>query len=187
MRIHRVTVHNFRRFVEKTVDFTGADGKPRVCTVLVGPNGSGKTTVLDALHVAYEYIENMTKPAFRAGLTPSDAELRPDPRKPSRVEIVFSLDAGERKALDELEEGLTGSKLGTAEAQAYRFAVEWPALNGHCRVVESEPPKANLAFRGRALAKVARKERKLVTEEIFERVGTLFPYTTLFRSRKSVV
>lgn len=170
MRLHKVTVQNFRRLSEKTVDFTAADGEPRVCTVLVGPNGSGKTTILDAIHVAYAYVENIARPTFRGGLDPGSAELRPEPNKPSRVEITFSLDESERQALNELEQGLSGSALGTAQARTYQFTVEWPTLQGDFRVAKSEPHKANLALRGRALAKIA-KTRKLATEEIFERVG----------------
>ena len=45
MRINRLTVRNFRKFTEKTVEF-----HPQF-TVLVGDNGAGKTAVLDALRI----------------------------------------------------------------------------------------------------------------------------------------
>jgi len=173
MRLHEVTIRNFRGIVDRTVSFCGADGEPRPCTVLVGPNGSGKTTVLDAIHLAYAAVENAKNPDFRPGFHPNDAELRPDPSKPIHVGVVFSLHDGEWETLDSLEKALGGSGLMTEKKRHYTLAIEWPAKNqNHVAVTECNPPLANLAFRGRALAKVA-KANRLVAEGVFEHVGGL--------------
>ena len=44
MKIQRLRIQNFRRFEDVTIDF------PELTTSLVGMNGSGKTTVIDALN-----------------------------------------------------------------------------------------------------------------------------------------
>lgn len=46
MRIDRLRVQNFKRFADRTLEL-----HPRF-TLLVGDNGAGKTTILDALAVA---------------------------------------------------------------------------------------------------------------------------------------
>jgi predicted ATP-binding protein involved in virulence len=46
MRIHRLTIQNFKRFTEQDLDFH------KQFTLLAGENGAGKTSVLDALAVA---------------------------------------------------------------------------------------------------------------------------------------
>ena len=56
MRIDRISIRNFKGFEERTLNFprplevaTGANGSVHV---VIGENGTGKTTALDALAVA---------------------------------------------------------------------------------------------------------------------------------------
>ena len=49
MRIARAVIENFRHIKRLELDFTDSLGRVRDTTVLIGPNTSGKTTVLDAL------------------------------------------------------------------------------------------------------------------------------------------
>ncbi len=55
MRIDRLELRNFKKFVEQTFDFPRSANAPADAGsfhVLIGENGSGKTSVLDALAVA---------------------------------------------------------------------------------------------------------------------------------------
>jgi hypothetical protein len=173
MKIRSLRVANFRGLGDKTLDFCGSDGRPRTLTVLVGPNMRGKTTVLDALHLVYAALGNANAPSFRPGFDPSDPLLRPDPNQPIDVDLSFELDSGEREELDRLEQLLAQRPLLPEPAQEYRVTFRWPVPPGsHHGVVESTPFAANLALRGRALARLA-KARRLVGEGTFERVGGL--------------
>lgn len=134
---------------------------------------SGKTTVLDAIHLAYEAIANANNPRWRTGLDPSDPTLRPDPNKPVEISIEFSLHDGEYEALAALEHALGGS-LTVPYAAVYSLTFQWPrpdaAFHG---VIKSVPPNAQLAFRGRALASMALK-RKATSEKCLDDIGGIF-------------
>jgi len=174
MRLHRVEIENFRCFRDRFVlDLLDGEDRPRPLTVLVGPNSSGKTTVLDGIHLAHAAVGNAREPQFRAGLDPSDPTLRPDPNQPIEVELRFSLDEDEWEALLDAEDLLGSSFADIPYADEYGFVLRWPSPeyteHGICR---TDPPYANLAFRGRAVAKLA-KARRLTGEAIFDRIGGL--------------
>lgn len=171
VRFHRVEVKNFRRLEHYVLDLCDESGKPRPLTVLVGPNMSGKTTLLDAVHLAYEAIRNQKDPAWRPGFDPSDPTLRPNPNEPIEVAIQFSLHDGEWEAMAELESAMQG-KLLVAKAPLYSFRLRWPGSDESAQldVTDAEPPYAPRAFRGRALAALALRKR-VTTEAVLDRVG----------------
>ncbi len=49
MKIKHLHISNFRGVKELDIDFSGSDGAPRPLTTLIGDNGSGKTSVLQAI------------------------------------------------------------------------------------------------------------------------------------------
>jgi energy-coupling factor transporter ATP-binding protein EcfA2 len=171
VRLHRVEVKNFRRIEHLALDLCDAAGKPRPLTVLVGPNMSGKTTLLDAVHLVYEAIRNQKNPTWRPGFDPSDPTLRPNPNEPIEVTIQWSLHEGEWEAMNEIE-GAMQNKLHVAKAPLYTFRLRFPSSDdiGRLDVVDAEPPNAPRALRGRALAAVA-LQRRVATEGVLERVG----------------
>jgi energy-coupling factor transporter ATP-binding protein EcfA2 len=69
MKIARVQIENFRHLGGRgepfTLDFTDALGRVREFTLLVGPNASGKTTILDAIAAALG--PGVRMPTLRAG------------------------------------------------------------------------------------------------------------------------
>jgi hypothetical protein len=52
MYLRRLYVRNLKRLRDFELDFTDADGKPRMWTVLIGENGTAKTTILQAIALA---------------------------------------------------------------------------------------------------------------------------------------
>jgi energy-coupling factor transporter ATP-binding protein EcfA2 len=169
VRLHRVRVENFRCIVQQELSLLNPEGSPRPLTLIVGPNMSGKTTLLDAIHIAYEGIANARDPKWHPGLDPDDPTLRPDPNGPIEVAIDFSLHEGEHAALARLEEAL-GGQLGVEPAALYSIVFRWPPAGSDHGVVSARPANAQRAFRGRALTAIA-LSRKVVTEKILDEVG----------------
>jgi hypothetical protein len=52
MYIRSLSIQNLRRLRQLSLDFTLPDGSPRMWTVLIGENGTGKTTILQAIALA---------------------------------------------------------------------------------------------------------------------------------------
>lgn len=174
MRIHDVTIENFRGIEKQRFSFCepGTD-TPRRLSVLLGPNMSGKTTVLDALHLAFEVVSNLADPKLRPDFNPNDPALRNDPHMPIRIGLRFSLQPGELDAIRELYQML-GDPQERPMSDIYEIHLRWPPkdhVTGIRSVLESATPwGANFLLRGRSLARVA-KAKRLVQEGMFERVG----------------
>lgn len=153
------------------LDFCDPAGAPRTLTLLVGPNMSGKTTVMDAVHLAYEAVANLKHPSFRPGFNPSDPTQRPHRNEPIEVELSFSLHEGEWEAMGELEVAM-GSTLRVEKAALYRFRLRCSDGEDGARfeVIASDPPNAALALRGRAQAALA-LNRRVAGEEVLDRIG----------------
>lgn len=153
------------------VDLCDEDGEPRPLTVLVGANMTGKTTVLDAVHLAYEAVRNQRSPAWRTGFDPSDPTLRPDPNKPIEIAVSWSLHEGEWEAMAEIEKRLN-STLKVEKAPLYEMRLRWPgtAGEGTLDVPLAKPDNAALAFRGRALTSLA-LHRRVANEDVLDQIG----------------
>lgn len=52
MYIRSLSIKNLKRLHDLTLPFTHADGSPRMWTVLIGENGTGKTSILQAIALA---------------------------------------------------------------------------------------------------------------------------------------
>jgi len=185
MRIHEVKIENFRGIEEKRFSFCepGTD-TPRRLTVLIGPNMSGKTTVLDALHLVYEVVSNPKEPKLRRGFTPSDPLLRPDPGKPIRVMLRFSLEQDEQEAFRELSRVLGEPTIPDMQ-EVCTVSFRWPPREGVSGIegVLESPRWVNIInegrrtlllppLQGRAMARAA-KAKRLLPEGVFDRVGGL--------------
>lgn len=170
MKIRHLTVRNFRGITEQSINFTDVDGKVRPLTVIVGPNRSGKTTLLDALHLVYALLNNAREPELRPHFDPADPRLRPNPNRPIEVEISFSLDVrDEWYALLEVAHALGDVKPPHADVYILKF--QWPKPEESTfGVVQQVPEMANLVFRGRAAARVAISRRR-TDVGIVERLG----------------
>ena len=75
MKIHSLTIQNFRAIEKISIDFTNKRSQPRRVTLIVGPNGSGKTSILDAILMIVRTSENLKNLRLRDGLEFSPAQL----------------------------------------------------------------------------------------------------------------
>lgn len=176
MKIRHLTVRNFRGLTEQSVDFTDADGKVRPLTVIVGPNRSGKTTLLDAIHIAQAVSSSPTTPTFRPGFDAGDPRLRPNPNRSITVQIDFELEAAdEPAAIDEVARMFPTRVLPVKPRQT--LTVDWPppsatlASSGTALPGEeddSEAAQTAFAARARAHEGIA---RRLIERAILDRIG----------------
>src|SRR5215207_9708459 len=66
MKLRRIRIENFRQISHWEHSFTDSLGRVRDLTVLVGPNASGKTSILDAIAAAFSPLTRIN--AVRPGL-----------------------------------------------------------------------------------------------------------------------
>lgn len=179
MRVHSVRIDNFRRLRSFSLSFDEESGNPRPLTVIVGPNMSGKTTILDSLHIAYEAMADPSRVQFRPGLKADDPSLRPDPTQPIRIDLTFSLDAIEHQTAVELADLVRQPQLIPPLAERYVAKLRWPPAERQKRewtdrwssaVWGGEPTDSHLALRARRLANEAITQR-VAGEAFLERIG----------------
>ena len=89
MKIRELQLYNFRGIGRKTIDFTDTDGNPKQFTVLIGDNGSGKTSILEAITKALVPVIRSinTEAVKKCDLTNNDIKNRRGWTK-----VVLSLD-----------------------------------------------------------------------------------------------
>ena len=72
MKLKKVSIHNFKRIDRLDIDFTDSLGRIRDITVIAGPNGCGKTTILDAIAYPLCRVMKVPFPKSEMGLTGND-------------------------------------------------------------------------------------------------------------------
>ncbi len=102
MKLTRVEIENFKGIRKLELDLRGSDGQPRPLTLLLGDNGSGKTSALQAialvLSMASRRIERASDFAWPGFLAERVGSLGP-----TRVALEVAFDAEERQATRELD------------------------------------------------------------------------------------
>ena len=174
MKIAKATIENFRHIERLELDFTDSLGRVRDVSVLVGPNASGKTTVLDALAVATGYLTELSygRPDFV--LTPRAIVRRGALHARVTCQVLFSpqeIEATRRVyRLAEEEQDIP-------DVEQVRISWEYPDRRGeyptgyfHC-----EPYEGWHLFKGRVnVARLLHTER--VNWNWFKRVGGVFTF-----------
>jgi predicted ATPase len=128
MQITRLTVNNLRAVTHRDIDLSVAGGEPRRRVILLGANGSGKTTIVDAFTHAFQALDpkggDFGARALGAGDVRSarsaDADI--DAAHPQRGSITMEamLSDGERRAIrgyfaDAPARGTLGFQIGGGE------------------------------------------------------------------------
>ena len=102
MKLHSLDIKNFRAIKEipSPLDFTDLLGRPRPINLIVGPNGSGKTSILDAIHVVVKVFENPTKPLLRDGLEYNVQQLVRGRGNIAQITFEYSIERNEAEAIN---------------------------------------------------------------------------------------
>ena len=72
MKLKKVSIRNFKRINRLDIDFTDSLGRIRDITVIAGPNGCGKTTILDAIAYPLCRVMKVPFPKSEMGLKGND-------------------------------------------------------------------------------------------------------------------
>ncbi|MTJ06299.1 AAA family ATPase [Anabaena sp. UHCC 0204] len=179
MKLHFLEIKNFRAIQNISLDFTDLLGHPRPINLIVGPNSSGKTSILDAIHVVVKVFENPTKPSLRDGLEYNVQQLVRGRGNIAQITFEYSIEKNEAEAINRVFSSL---KLN----QNFDFSKgDIPPLNSPAKVIWSFPNFAQsktqyefryepnnavqvLGARGRASKTVS---SNLQNYEIFDKIG----------------
>lgn len=186
MKIARAIIENFRHIKRLELDFTDSIGRVRDTTLLIGPNTSGKTTILDALAVSVGLSTELSygRPGFE--LSPQSIVTKGSLYTKVTCWVRFSPD--EISATQELSEirkqpGLDTKGFGpipwpkVPDAEEVELTWTYPDPNNKSTrgFTQCDPWEAYTLFTGRVEA-----ARLLATSRIgwdwFKRVGGVFTF-----------
>jgi predicted ATPase len=174
MKIARAVIENFRHIERLELDFTDSVGRVRDVSVFVGPNASGKTTVLDALGLGLGIATGLY--GFRPDFVPSPRTLVRRGALQARVTFQMQFSPEEIETTRQLY-NLSEEEQEIPDAREVTITWTYPDPHGEHSLGYAlcEPPGTWHLFKGRV--KVA---RLLPTERVnwswFERVGGVFTF-----------
>ena len=177
MKLHSLEIKNFRAIEDISLDFTDLLSRPRPINLIVGPNGSGKTSILDAIHVVVKVFENPQNPELREGLEYNVQQLVRGRANIAQITFEYSIEKDEAEAIDDVYSSL---KL----PQNFNLSESVPPLGSPAKVIWYYPSrKPNnlcdheilprnsirvLGARGRASQAISQNRQ---TSQIFDRIG----------------
>lgn len=197
MKITKVLIENFRRIERLELDFTDTLDRVRPITVLVGANGCGKTSVLDAIGAALGQALDL--PVQRPSLSLSPRRIVRKNASCARVACTVRFTSDEVRAAREINSAwMLRGRVPRADLPAERDApveasVVWtyPSPDRHATRGELTitPPHASVCFEARADAAKLMGARSR-TDDWIRRVGqvvTIDQQRTLLSGRVSDV
>ncbi|MDB9535694.1 AAA family ATPase [Dolichospermum planctonicum CS-1226] len=177
MKLHSLEIKNFRAIEDISLDFTDLLGRPQPINLIVGPNGSGKTSILDAIHVVVKVFENPQNPELREGLEYNAQQLVSGRANIAQITFEYSIEKDEAEAINDVYSSL---KL----PQKFNLSESVPPLGSPAKVIWYYPSrKPNnlcdheilprnsirvLGARGRASQAISQNRQ---TSQIFDRIG----------------
>ncbi len=172
MKLAKVVIENFRHIERLELDFTDSIGRVRDITAIVGPNTSGKTTILDAISAG-------------VGLATDIIQLRPDfslsPKTvvkrgalEARVTSFIRFSAEEIMAIKQLYKS-SDEKGPVPDIQEVTIIWKYPDKKYKLGYLKCEPFDAWRLFKGRSIA-----ARLLATGRVeidcFKKMGGVFTF-----------
>lgn len=203
MRFRSVTVRNFRAIDTLTLDFCDPIGRVRPVTVIAGPNGCGKTSLLfgvvQALRGVMGYQTTDVPQPSQADIYQAEGVggLSPEPIE-SSVEFEVEFDAVERTAIPQVFEDTKDSRPSDPrqppDLPDGRIRAKWKyppsrhadgTLQPTWYLDWTEPRNALPWFRGFRYAIQGSRNRQLRRRGLLEEVGGLylFPQDRSLKSR----
>lgn len=174
MRIAKIEIENFRHIKQKELNFTDSLGRVRDMTLIVGPNTSGKTTLLDALAIG---------PGYATGLAFSRPDLVWSPAKmvrhgTLRAQISYYIRFSQAE-IDTIHELFRIAEERKHVPDEHEIKVTWTYPDPQKKHVKGffsyEPATAWTLFKGRGI--VARLlSTGLVDWQWFKKVGGVFTF-----------
>jgi predicted ATP-dependent endonuclease of OLD family len=102
MKIHTLKIKNFRAIENSAFDFTDSLSKPKKLNLIVGANGSGKTSILDAILIVVRLLENPYHPRLRDALEFSVAQIVRGSGRQAQIEFEFSREEDEMQVINQV-------------------------------------------------------------------------------------
>ena len=179
MKLHSLEIKNFRAINDISLDFTDLLSRPRPINLIVGPNSSGKTSILDAIHVVVKVFENPKHPELREGLEYNIQQLVRGTTNTTQIAFEYSLESDEAEAINNVYSSLELD-------QNFDLSNPVPPLESPAKVIWYYPNrKLNtknlcdydilpgdsikvLGARGRVFQAISKNRQ---TSQIFDRIG----------------
>jgi len=174
MKVARAIIENFKKFEKLELDFRDELGRVREFTLIVGPNTSGKTTILDALAVS---IGQGTALSYgRAGFTLNPPAIVRRGALNARVTCWVRFSPDEIAATKKLFE-LAERQDSVPNVEEVCLTWEYPDQQKQHRhgYTRYEPYTSWTLFKGRSIVAELLRTRR-VDWKWFERVGGVFTF-----------
>ncbi|MCC6725167.1 MAG: AAA family ATPase [Saprospiraceae bacterium] len=177
MKIKELSLRNYKRFVnQKRISFCDEEGVPNEMTLLVGDNGSGKSSVLQAIAMV---VGGAVKPHFR----PSDLDYPgfqynyiQTGRLPIEVKAKIQFTEDERAATREFSDELATRYPQNTYVQPGDFPEIELRLDYEENAVKSGTPQQFFQSKGYQYA-LQLSAQNPDPSQLFSRVGSIFCYT----------
>lgn len=177
MKIRSATIKNFRQIEHLELDFTDSLGEVRTTTGIVGPNTSGKTTILDALSLALGQNTELPDSYLRQHLQITPYSIVRRSGIYAEVSCIVEFSADETKATQELFK-LSEMHHKVPESLEMKLSWKYPDPQRKIRAdygwISIKPSTGWTLFKGRAYTARLLSTRRLTHFDYFRRVGGIF-------------
>lgn len=176
MKVRSLLLENFKQFQNKTLDFVEpTTAKARGLIVLVGANGSGKSTVLQALAATLGCATQRLRAPRELDWPGFDSDLVGSAwRRPAKATVQVEFSPDELDATRDYYQTVASRAEGTMPTTPGNEEVAeltWTAEHG----VRAVSAQQYFQFRGRDFARQVFKEER-ERRDLFETVGSVYWY-----------
>ncbi|MBF0552710.1 MAG: AAA family ATPase [Deltaproteobacteria bacterium] len=172
MQLVSLAIRDFRNIKSLDLDFTDSLGRVNQVTAIVGPNTSGKTTILDAIALSIGRITNSA--ALRPGCTMRPSTIVRSGAIQAKVKAVVHFSPDEVEATKQLFH-LSDSKVYIPECEKVTIDWTFPDRDSRSGISRDQPKNSRRLFYARATAANLLSTRRADTSW-FNRTGGVFTF-----------